>query len=97
MNYNSFSSEVTEELLTQLAQAKALRTIQEIDLCVTANFDADASAEACANILANALQLRKVDIQGQQGERKIRVEVKYATAERPEDLTEDTMGTVTVK
>ena len=56
------NSELTEELLTQLAYSKALHTIQEIILWFSANFDSDAAAEACANIVANGLALRKINI-----------------------------------
>ena len=64
---NMLSSEATDELLTQLAQCKAVKTIQKIDLEYSANFDSDVAVQALANIVATAPQLKKCDIQFQRG------------------------------
>ena len=93
---NFFSSEATEELLSQLSQSAAIRTLQVVDLYASADFSSDAAAEACANFVANGLALTKFNIGDQLGDREITVTVTNATTECQEDLTDDTMGTVTV-
>ena len=92
-----FSSEATDQLLTQLAKSKAIKTIQRICLRKTADFSSDVAAQALANIVATAPALSHCDISGQQGTRRVKVEVEYATAQPGEAITEDKMGLVTVK
>ena len=97
LRVNHFGSEASEQLLTQLVQSKAIKTIQKIDLYQTADFSSDAAVQALANIVATAPALSHCDISGQQGTRRVQVEVEYATAQPGEAITEDKMGLVTVK
>ena len=62
LNCNELSSEATDELLTQLAQCKAIKTIEEIELWESANFDSDVAVQALANMVATAPRLKQCNI-----------------------------------
>ena len=93
---NYFSSEATDEILSQLVQSPALKTIQKVDLCDSGNFDSDASVEAIATLLATAPVLKEVDIMFQKGARDIKASIKYATEATGESANQDTQGLVTI-
>ena len=55
---NYFSSEATDEILSQLVQSPALKTIRKVSLESSGNFDSDASVEAIATLLSTAPALK---------------------------------------
>ena len=77
-------------------QSPALKTIRKVDLWGSGNFSSDASVEAIATLLATAPALKEVNIYGQQGARRIKAAIKYATEATGESANEDTQGLVTI-
>ena len=79
---NSFSSVSTEKLLTRIAECSVCSTLQELNLNGSANFDSDKTVRKFADILATAPDLKKCSISYQEGNRKVKITVEYATEER---------------
>ena len=72
---NSFSSAITEKLLTRIVECGLLSTLKELDLAWSINFDSDESVRKLAYILAIAPNLTGCDIEFQLGDRNVLVEV----------------------
>ena len=93
LHANSFSSEATDELLSQMASSTTLtKTITAIDLDRSANFDGGAACEAIANIVGAATGLKPVKIGHQMGTRKIKITIECATEEAPGTVNVVEMG-----
>ena len=86
---NSFSSVSTEKLLTRIAECGVCSTLQELNLNGSANFYSDKTVRKFADILATAPDLKKCSISYQEGNRKVKIKVEYATEER--------MGAIVIK
>ena len=76
---NNFSSVSFERLVTKIAECGVCSTLQKLKLNVSANFDSDESVKKFAEILAIAPVLKECDLYQQQGNRKVKIEVLYAT------------------
>ena len=75
---NSFSCNATKAIISRIADHPSTSTkLQTLNLS-NVSFDADETVEKLADILQLALNLKKCDISGQEGSRKVNVEVEYA-------------------
>ena len=82
LDYNEFSSVSFEKLVTKIAECGVCSTLKVLDLHRSANFDSDESIKKFADILAIAPVLKVCNFRQQRGNRKVKVEVQYATEER---------------
>ena len=58
-----------------LSAERPLQTLRELDLCRTANLDADSSCESLAQIMATGPRLSTVNIRQQAGSRHVKVKL----------------------
>ena len=76
---SDFSAGQTEQVLQRIVMAPFMSTLQTLNLSKAANFEYDASCEHLANILDKASNLMQCEIVQDYAERRISVEIHYAT------------------
>ena len=99
---NSLSQNVTQKVLTKIADSSVCNSIKSLTMSGSfgdgANFDSDISVEKLAHIIQQAPALAKLDISGQLGfSRKIKVKVMYAYADAFGEVDQDGMGAIIIK
>ena len=81
LSRNAFSSNATSTIMAKIAENPNTNLkLTNLNLYQSANFDAEESVEKLADILMSASSLKECDINCQQGNRKVKVEIVYATA-----------------
>ena len=73
-----FSGEMTESLLRVLSETNICNSINAIYLHDSGNFERNEAVEQLTKLLARSTSIKNFDITLLTGERKIKVEMKYA-------------------
>ena len=82
LGQNKFSSNATLTILTRIADHPSTSSsLKTLNLDLAANFDADETVEKLADILQSASCLSKCNIKNQWCDRKVKVEIEYASDE----------------
>ena len=72
-------------MLSSLCESGSVASLQDLNMVDAANFSSDEGCQYLAQLIDTALALNKIDIRGQNGDRRVKVLVKYAIVAEPAD------------
>ena len=75
----------TTELLSSLCQSSSVASLEDLNINGSADFDSDEACEYLAQLIDTALALKKLNIDGQDFDRYVKLNIDYAVVADPAD------------